>query len=368
MNFIIQCETAHSFSPYFQNYLYKFRALTYNERKMEMHRVLFFKPGAIGDLLHTLPALKALRKKFVAAHITVVVSPGLDSLFQGMPVADRVQVFDKAKLKSSLKDFIEFALSLRGQHYDLFIDLQPSLRSMVLRRLSGARNVLVYRKQKTMVGARRLHAAENFLETLRPLGVDISVDGIELQLANEVITNIDRFLAARNINERPLIALNCGVGAARPARNWFPERFASLADRLIDELGAQVIFVGGNEDQELVRRVLADMKNAAVSAAGDLSIPESAALLARCRCLVSSDTGPLHLAAAIQTPVVGLFGSTDPRRTGPVGRGHQVIIKDLACIPCEKKNCPLGTRACMADITVDEVFKAVGRVLGKGRK
>jgi lipopolysaccharide heptosyltransferase II len=256
-------------------------------------------------------------------------------------------------------------LSLRGQHYDLFIDLQPSLRSRVLRWLSGARNILVYRKQKTKAGG-RLHAAENFLETLRPLGIDISIDGIELQLADDVIAAIDRFLTARNIDDRPLIALNCGVGAARPARNWFPERFALLADRLIDELGAQVIFVGGNEDRELVRRVLADMKSMAASAAGDLSIPESAALLARCRCLVSADTGPLHLAAAMRIPVVGLFGSTDPRRTGPIGRGHQIIIKDLACIPCEKKNCPLGTRACMAGITVDEVFNAVAMVLGKG--
>jgi lipopolysaccharide heptosyltransferase II len=336
--------------------------------KMEMHKVLFYKPGAIGDLLHTLPALKALRKNFPAAHVTVVVSPGLESLIQGALVADRVQVFDRAKLKRRLKDFIEFGLRLRDERYDLFIDLQPSMRSTVLQWLSGARHVLVYRKQKrSRAGERRLHAAENFLQTLRSLGIDISVDGIELQVAPDVLANIDRFLIARDIDEdRPLIALNCSVGAARPARNWFPERFASLADRLIDELDAQVIFVGGNEDRDLVRRVLADMKNKAVSVAGDLSIPESAALLARCRCLVSADTGPLHLATAIQTPVVGLFGSTDPNRTGPIGRGHQVIVKGLSCVPCEEKHCPLGTRACMADITVDEVFNAVKRVLEKG--
>ncbi len=367
MIYLIKSAILHSVSPDFQNYLYKFRALTYNEPKMEMQKALFFKPGAIGDLLHTLPALKALRRKFPAAHVTVVVSPGLESLIQGTPVADRVQVFDRAKLKRHLKDFIEFGLRLRHERYDLFIDMQPSIRSMMLRWLSGARNVLVYRKQKRLrAGEQRLHAAVNFLETLRPLGIDIPVDSIELQVAPELLTNIDRFLTTRNIDaDRPLIALNCSVGAARPARNWFPERFALLADRLIDELDAQVIFVGGTEDRELVLRVLADMKNKAVSAAGDLSIQESAALLTRCRCLVSADTGPLHLATAIQTPVVGLFGSTDPRRTGPIGRGHQVIIKGLACVPCEEKHCPLGTRACMADITVDEVFNAVERVLGK---
>jgi lipopolysaccharide heptosyltransferase II len=335
---------------------------------MEIQKALFFKPGAIGDLLHTLPALKALRKKFPAANVSVVVSPGLEQLIQGTPVADRVQVFDRARLKRSVKEFIKFGLRLRYERYDLFIDMQPSIRSMALRWLSGARHVLVYHKQKgSRHGERRLHATENFLETLRPLGIDMSSAGIELQVAPEILANINHFLATRNVDdERPIIALNCSVGAARPARNWFPERFASLADRLIVELDAQVIFVGGSEDRDLVRRVLADMKNEAISVAGDLSILESAALLSRCRCLVSADTGPLHLATAVQTPVVGLFGSTDPRRTGPVGRGHQVIIKDLACVPCEEKHCPLGTRACMSGITVDQVFHAVERVLGKG--
>ena len=162
---------------------------------MEMHKVLFFKPGAIGDLLHTLPALKALRKKFPAAQVTVIVSPGLESLIQGTPYADNVQVFDRAKHKRRLKDFIEFAVRLRAERYDLFIDMQPSLRSMVLRLMSNAPHILVYRKQKrSRTGERRLHAAENFLETLRPLGIDSPIESIELQVAADVHTKIDRFL------------------------------------------------------------------------------------------------------------------------------------------------------------------------------
>ena len=356
-----------SFVRDFQNYLYKFRTLTYNDPKMGTHKVLFFKPGAIGDLLHTLPALKAVRKKFPSAHVTVVVSPGLESLIQGTPVADRVQTFDKSEIKRSPKAFINFASLIRNEHYDLFIDMQPSLRSLVLRWFSGARQVLVYRKRKmNEAGDRRLHAVENFLETVRSLGYDVSADGIELPLTPETLRNSDRFLKERGFEDgRPLVALNCSVGAARPSRNWFPERFAALADRLIDDVGAQVVFVGGKEDRDVVRSVLADMKNKAISAAGELSLPDSVALLARCGCLVSADTGPMHLAAAVQTPVVGLFGSTDPRRTGPVGKGHQIIRKDLTCVPCEEKHCPYGTRACMAEITVDEVFKVVGGVLKK---
>ncbi len=326
-----------------------------------MKRVLFFKPGAIGDLLHTLPALKALKRKFPAAHITVVVSPELESLVQGSPIADRVLVFDKSKLKKRFRDFIGFGLRLRDEHYDLFVDLQPSARSFVLRKLCGAEQTLVYRKQKKFgAGKRRLHAVENFMETLNPLGINGPVDGIELPLLEEARRSADRFLSQQHVaGNRPLIALNCSVGAARPARNWFPERFTALADRLIRDLGAEVVFVGGKEDREVVRTVMGAMNAKAFSAAGELSIVESAALLARCKCLVTSDTGPLHLASAVQTSIVGLYGSTDPRRTGPVGKGHQVLIKDLPCVPCEEKHCPLGTRACMDAIAVDEVFEAV---------
>lgn len=331
---------------------------------MEIKKVLFFKPGAIGDFLQALPALKALKKKFPAAQVTVMVSPGLDSLILGTPVADRVQVFDKSKLKKRLKDFIDFIAQVRREHYDLFVDMQASsLRSFLVRRLSGAPTVLVYKKQKKWT-ERRLHAAENFMEALLPLGITDPVHEIDLPLTVDAREAAGKFLTRHGIDRaKPLIALNCSVGAARPARNWLPDRFAALADRLIGELGATVIFVGGGEDRELVRTVMTAMKEKAVSAAGELSISHSAALLARCACLVSSDTGPLHLATAVGTPVVGLYGSTDPRRTGPIGRGHRVLLKDLPCVPCEEKDCSLGTRVCMSDITVDDVYEAVRKVL-----
>jgi lipopolysaccharide heptosyltransferase II len=328
---------------------------------MEIKKVLFFKPGAIGDLLHTLPALQAIRNSYPEAHVTVVVSPGLDSLIQGTPIADGIQVFDKSKLKNSLLAFIKFGMQLRDEHYDLFVDMQPSARSYVLRLFSGAAHILVYRKQKNIKrGQQRIHAADNFMDTLKPLGIIVPADSIDLPLQDEARHTIDRLLAHYGIPESTmLVALNCSVGAARPARNWFPERFAELADRLIEELAADVIFIGGVEDRELVARVMKRMKGKAFSTAGELSLAESAALLARCRCLVSSDTGPLHLATAVHTPVVGLYGSTDPQRTGPIGSGHQVLMKALPCVPCEKKNCALGTRACMTLISTDDVLAAV---------
>jgi lipopolysaccharide heptosyltransferase II len=333
---------------------------------MELHKILFFKPGAIGDLLHTLPALRALRERFPTAQVTAIVSPGQDALIDGTGVADSVRTFDKSRYKKSVRDFLLFAKQLRHERFDLFVDMQPSLRSMFLRGLSGAKMVLAYRKQKRFSGrGGRMHAVENFMATLRPLGIDAPVVRIELPVKADAAARVDGFLSRRGVDgTRPLVALNCSVGAARPARNWFPERFAELADRLEGERGLSVVFVGGPEDRKFVASIIAGMKTRAVSLAGELSLPETAALLARCRCLVSSDTGPLHLATAVGTPVIGLYGSTDAKRTGPVGPGHQVISKALDCVPCEEKSCPLRSTACMAAITVEEVISAVKKVLG----
>lgn len=348
-----------------EKYLYKFSTLKYNYAHMDIKKALFFKPGAIGDILHTLPALKAFRHTFPSAHVTIVVSPGMESVIQGPPVADIVLVFDKAQFKKSIPALVKFGLMLRSGQYDLFVDLQPSIRSCFMRRLAGARTTLVYRKRKKSdEDERRLHAAENFMDTLCPLGVGEPVREIDLPLFDAAKQSADVFLAGQGYDgTRPLIALNCSVGSARPARNWFPERFTLLADRLIGELGLSVVFIGGREDRELVHGVTASMREKAYVATGELSLAESAALLARCACLVSSDTGPLHLAAAVHTPVVGLYGSTDPHRTGPLGTGNTVLIKNLDCVPCEEKQCPNKSRACMEAITVDEVFEAVRKAL-----
>jgi lipopolysaccharide heptosyltransferase II len=332
---------------------------------MSIERILFYKPGAIGDFLHTLPSLKALKRAFPAAEITVVISPGQERLVQGTPLADHVLVYSKAHLKKNAADFLSFGLQLRREQVDLFVDMQPSVRSWILRKLSGAGRSVVYHKQKRVAsGTRRLHAAENFMKTLEPLGISEAIGHIDLPIIPEAAEKIDRFLAEQGIGQhQPLVALNCSVGAARPSRNWLPERFSELADRLVSELGAFVIFIGGKEDRTLVEGVMAAMHTRAVTTAGAFDLAESAALLARCRCLVSSDTGPLHLATAVQTATIGLYGSTDPRRTGPVGSNALVLTKQLPCVPCEKKLCPLNTMACMGAISVNDVVEAVRSVM-----
>lgn len=332
---------------------------------MDFKKVLVVMPSEIIHFLHTLPSLKALRNEFSHAHISLVVSPESEALVKGTYIADHVEPFIPVHSKKPIRQLLDFGFRLRKNSYDLFVDMQASVRSSLLRRFSGAERVLIYRKQKAVPpGERRLHAVENFKATLAPLGINGTVERIELPVHPGAAETVDRFLAEQGISDRqPLMALNCSVGAARPARNWVPERFGLLADRLMSELGASVVFIGGAEDRQLVAEITAAMHHQAVSAAGQLSLAQSAALLARCSCLVSSDTGPLHIATSVQTPVVGIYGSTDSLRTGPVGEGHIVLKKKLSCIPCEEKECPLGTRGCMTAVTVNEVFNAVRKVI-----
>ena len=331
---------------------------------MEIKKILFFKPGAIGDFLHTLPSLHALKTTFPKAHITVVVSSGQESLLHETQLAHRIEIYDKALVKKNTKQFLDYGMRLRRERYDLFVDMQSSVRSRVLRLLAGAKQTLVYRKQKRVrPRERRLHAVDNFMATIEALGINCSADHIDLPLSHESQNTIDRFLSERGINgTTPLVALNCSVGAARPARNWVPERFGALADKLMAD-GVSVVFIGGREDSDLVKDILGGMHGKALSTAGELSLASTAALLARCSCLVSSDTGPLHIATAVQTPVIGLYGSTDPRRTGPIGKNHIVLKKRLSCVPCEEKECPLGTRGCMTAISVEEVLNAVRKAI-----
>jgi lipopolysaccharide heptosyltransferase II len=169
------------------------------------------------------------------------------------------------------------------------------------------------------------------------------------------------------LENRTCVALN--LGASHPVNRWPVERFASLADRLTKEMGAVVLLVGGNDDRELADGVLAQLTTPVVDLVGRTSLTELGGVLQRCKLAVSADTGPLHLATAVGTPVIALFGAADPERTGPVGEGHLVIqANDLTCVPCRSRSCNhTPYLECMSLITVDEVMLAVGKLLDSSR-
>ena len=159
----------------------------------------------------------------------------------------------------------------------------------------------------------------------------------------------------------------CPGAAFGPAKRWWPERFAALADRFLASGRFRVVFFGSPEEIPLVDLIRAHMTHEAASFAGQDTLGSFMALAARCAVVIANDSGSMHIANAVGTPVVALFGPTDPRRTAPSASPAAVLRHDLACSPCFRTTCPYSDHPCMRLIEVDEVYRAVLDILGRGR-
>ncbi len=344
-------------------------------------KILIVKLSAIGDVIHTLPSLNALRKRFPTAHIAWVVEKAAAELIEDHPALNRVIVSNRKRwIKglwgsdrlNNLKNIYNFIKELRDTHYDFIIDFQGLLKSGVLVGLArGSRKAGYGRGMERDEGAylflnehipavdMNQHALDRSLILLRSIGVP--ADEIEYRIP---VGQNERTSAARLLKEcgvdgnRPLVAVN--PITRWETKRWSYRKFAELADRIIDEFSACVVFTGSKSDQDAIASIAAEMKHRARNMAGRTSLKELAALYEKSALAVTTDTGPMHLAAAVGTPVVALFGPTAPWRTGPYGPGNQVIRAKLECSPCFKRKCP--TTKCMEQIGVEQVMEAVQKL------
>jgi lipopolysaccharide heptosyltransferase II len=207
-----------------------------------------------------------------------------------------------------------------------------------------------------------IHAIERNLMMLESLGVRPLPIRYELPLAPTDGENADRLLAETAPKDAvgPRIAVNCA--AKWPSKLWPETHFAQLADRLVETFHAHVVFTGSRADRPLVRTVLSRMHHPATDLTGKTSLTTLAALYQRVRFLISTDTGPMHLAAAVGIPVVAVFGPTAPWRTGPYGPQHRVVRAGHPCSPCFRRQCPTAME-CMASVTPEQVFSAAHEIL-----
>jgi heptosyltransferase II len=325
--------------------------------------ILIIKPGAIGDLLQLTPTIRALAGKYPGAHITLMVSsPVTAALFSHNPFVHETIVFDKRGEHRSMAALFRLRRRLREGCFDLVINFQRSnLKAWFLASTAFPCRLLVYHKAR----GRTVHAVRNHLETIAPLGIATDDQRLELAPGPEAEAFAERFWGDNELHGKPVVALN--PGASNRIKCWPPARFAELGDRLAAELGVRIMVIGGPEERDLAEGIRAGMRHPVVDLIGKVSLLELGALLERCALLVSGDTGPLHLATAVGTPVVALFGAIDPERTGPVGKGHRVIRHgEISCVPCNAGECK-NTRLleCMERITADEVFYAVAATIGE---
>jgi len=334
--------------------------------------ILIVKLSAIGDVVHTLPSLAALRKLYPAAHITWAVEEAAADLLCGHPHLDRVLVSKRKSwlhrmadghIVESFWEMKSFLRELRDRPYDLVIDFHGLFKSASIVLLSGGKRRLGYDSMQEMSGLflnekipedLTKHAVDRYLDFVSHLGGQTADREFLIPIGEESRRRIDLLLKRANLEPgMDFVAVN--PDALWPTKLWDDERFAALCDRIRSDLRLPVVLTGA--DRGAVLSIRERMQEASVDLAGRTSLRDLAELYRRARLVISTDSGPMHIAAAVGTKVVALFGPTDPARTGPCGEGHIVIRRNMKCSPCFSRKCDHKT--CMNDISVEEVFASL---------
>lgn len=344
--------------------------------------ILIVKTSAIGDVIHTLPALWSLRAHYPDAYIAWLVEEAAADLLTGHPALNRVLVAGRktwladlraGHLLRALREFVQFVGLLRDTRYDLVIDFQGLLKSALwvflakgVRKVGFGRGMehaehsyLVLNEPVPAVDMEQ-HAIDRSLLLLKGIGIPAAGIRYELPLSAEHESEAASLLHASGVGEQDrLVAIN--PMARWPTKLWEPASFATLADRLERE-GVRVVFTGGLQDRSSIDAIGRLMTSRNRRLDGKTDLKTLAAIYRRAQVLVTTDSGPMHLAAAVGTSVVALFGPTAPWRTGPYGKNHIVLRAGITCSPCFKKQClttEYEERACMKRLSVDQVAGAV---------
>lgn len=323
----------------------------------------------IGDAVMSLPALESLRSRFPEAEIVVLSKPWVSELYWRHPAVTRQIVYDPSAEHRGARGFWRLVEQVRAEHFDAAILFQNAFHAAWVAWLAripvrvgydrDGRSGLLTEAVQSPPPAAYGHQAYYYLELLFRAGLiekPEPVKEIRVGLERREETWAAKHLDALGLRgPRFLVGLNPGASFG-PAKRWLPERFADLADRLIGALHADVLIFGSREQRSLAETIASEMEHTPLILAGETTLRQFMALLARCRLVVTNDSGPMHLAAALGVPLVAIFGSTNERTTGPVSARARVVSQHVPCSPCGLRECPIDFR-CMTGVSVAEVYR-----------
>jgi len=333
----------------------------------EYRKILIIKPSALGDIVHTLPFLAAVRERYPDAEIHWVVARGLHRFLEGHAMITRLWIMDKEqwkqprRLRRSLAEIVRFGRGLRREHFDVSIDLSGLLRSGLVTWAAGARERLGFSDSdegspffynRKIVGGDAIHAIDRYLKLARLMDCDVA--GIRYPMAPLP----DSTPLLDSLPEEFCVIT---PSAGKKANRWPAERFGALAA----SLPLPSVIVGGQSDTSVAETVVQHGGGQATSVAGKTGLKELVTLIGRARFMVCNDTGPMHIAAALGVPVFAIFGPANPVRTGPYGEIHTVIQRNMDCAPCYRWQ-PCDHWQCMLDLSVQEVASIIATSLEKG--
>lgn len=340
-------------------------------------RILILKPSSLGDIIHALPALFALRQHYPSAKISWLVKHEWAELLEGHPDLDEV-----ISESFSLRNGPSMVSRLRQGRFDVVIDLQGLFRTGLLARLSGAPVRIGFaagREGSPWFYTHRIslpipmnrswrlldmHAVERNLSIVRSLGVDISRPTFSLPDRESDVQDITQWLHDAGVKDH-----DCLVAIAPLSRtdvkSWPLERFIKVSQALIQWDGYKIILLGSTSQRWMVDKFSKIMNDKFIDMVGKLRIRQLSTLLRRTKLLIANDSAPIHIGAAVGTPVLAIFGPTHPGATGPYGAGlHRILTNDLPCRPCGKRICHhVNTKECLTAISVEQVLDAASDLL-----
>ncbi len=336
-------------------------------------KILIRMPNWLGDAVMATPILEDIRHAYPDAHITILCHEAIGSLLQQNPFADDFILFSK-DIKKDPKQLRELFARLRASSFDIGLLLTNSFSSAWWFFRSGIKKRIGYRTHyRRLLLTQSLplphneetqHQVLTYKTLLSALNIPLSSSAPKLFVTQKEIAQAHTFLHTYGISsQHTIIGINPSA-AYGEAKCWPIDRFQQLCTYLLKHPDLHILCFGDASSKQLISTLTSGMQNRVHNLAAATSLRELLALISQCRCLVTNDSGPMHIAAALQVPLVALFGSTNEIKTGPYGYKGSVIHKHVACSPCYLRKCPIDFR-CMTQITVGEVAAQVEKILHK---
>jgi lipopolysaccharide heptosyltransferase I len=350
---------------------------------MDSQKILILRLSAVGDVIRTLPAVKALKEHVPSSSITWIVEEPSQAFLESQPEVDSVILFPRKRwtkgMKSlgtvwqTIREMRRFIGGLRKRKFDVVLDFHGILKSGLLSFLSGSRKRIGYDRSSTKEGnflfsnvkvrlpkEKISRFARNFT-LLRGMGLEVRDVKYSLHIPAADREHVASFLkSSEPPRNRPLIAIHPGTSIKAFFKRWPPDQYARLADRLVRELRATVLFTWGTEELEWVESIRRQMEEPSLLGPRTESLTVLGEVYRRCDLYIGGDTGPMHVASLMGIPVVVIYGPTDPIENEPFGN-HIKIRKEVGCNPCHNYSCK--ELLCVKAVSADEVFKATKEIL-----
>lgn len=311
---------------------------------LENARILLIKPSSLGDIVHAFPVVSAIKTQWPGSHITWLVKRQWADLVERAEGVDCVW-----PVEMTVRSWIREGRGLRAQRFDIAIDLQGLFRSAIVARFSGAPTRIGFANgregspwfytQRIPVLSPDIHAVDRYLSVVAALGSSLpGKPRFGLRLLEKDMATVRELCQRKGFSmDKPWVAMN--IGARWPTKRWPLASFAAVVDQLHETHRVPVVMIGSADERAYTNRLRALTDRPFVDLTGEIPLGCLPALLSTATAMITNDSGPMHIAAALGVPVIAMFGPTSAIRTGPYGAGHHVLAGQVSCSPCFSRVC-----------------------------